>query len=139
MTQNVRGIMTPEPIAVQATMPLTEVSQIMRDTDVGAVIGLIGNQICGIVTDRDIVVRAIATGRDPSRAVVGDICTREVASVSPSDTVDAAMQLMKEKAVRRIPVIEDNRPVGIVSLGDVVLELEQGSALAEVSAAPANH
>lgn len=139
MPQIVREIMTPEPITVQATMPLIQVSQIMRDANVGAVIGLSGDQICGIVTDRDIVVRAIASGRDPSRAVVGDICSRDVASLAPSDTVDAAMRLMREKSVRRLPVMEDDRPVGIVSLGDLALELEQGSALAQISAAPANN
>ena len=92
----------------------------------------------GILTDRDIVVRAVADGLDVTATHAGDVVSRELVLLSPEDTVERAISLMREHAVRRIPVVDGDRPVGIVSIGDLALERDQESALAEISAAPPN-
>jgi CBS domain-containing protein len=96
-------------------------------------------KVWGIVTDRDITIRVTAHAIDPTTATVGDICSGEVVTMSPDDSVDDAVRLMREKAIRRIPIVEDGKPVGIISLGDLALMKDRHSALADVSAAPANH
>jgi CBS domain-containing protein len=85
--------------------------------------------VSGIVTDRDIVVRSVAERRDPTQTRLGDICSREMTTVSPSADVSDAIGLMKDKALRRPPVVEDGRPIGIVSLGDLAVPLDRRSAL----------
>ncbi|MCA1843240.1 MAG: CBS domain-containing protein [Actinobacteria bacterium] len=104
----------------------------------GGVIVLRRERICGVVTDRDIAVRAVAEGRDPGQVRVGDICSRELEFLSPGDAVDDAVRIMRERAVRRLPVVDGGRPVGMVSIGDLVLERDPNSALADISAAPPN-
>ena len=90
------------------------------------------------MTDRDIVVRGIADGCDAQSTALIDICSRELTTVSPDDQVGTAVRLMRENAIRRLPVVARGRPVGIVTLGDLALEQDRGSALADVSAAPPN-
>src|SRR6266508_182244 len=97
-----------------------------------------GSKVYGIVTDRDIVVRGIAEGLDPRTNTLDDICSRTLTTVSPDDSIDTAVSLMREKAIRRLPVVKRGRPVGIVSIGDLAIERDSHSALADVSAAPPN-
>jgi CBS domain-containing protein len=94
--------------------------------------------VSGIVTDRDIVVRSLAEGRDPTTCRVSDVCSPDIVTLTPDDTIKRAVDLMKQKAIRRIPVVEDGRPVGIVSIGDLAIEANGEKALADISAAPAN-
>jgi CBS domain-containing protein len=111
----------------------------MRLADVGSVLVMDGDHLCGIVTDRDIVVRAIANGRDAMRTPVGVICSRALTVVSPTTSVGQAVRLMREKALRRLPVVDDDgRLLGIVSIGDLAIGKDRQSVLAEISAAPAN-
>ena len=110
----------------------------MRDSNIGDVIVADNGQICGIVTDRDVVVRATAEGRDPAKTKLADICSQELTTASPSDSVDQAVQLMRRKAIRRLPVVENGRAVGIVSIGDLAQERDPTSALSDISAAPSN-
>ena len=93
----------------------------------------------GMITDRDIVVRAVAEGRDPSSTKVGDVATREVQTLTPDSSVDDAIKLVREQNVRRIPVVEDGRPAGIVSIGDLAIERDTDSALADISSEPPNN
>jgi len=130
--------MTPNPVVLLATASLVEAALAMRDFDIGAVIVLDNNQVCGIVTDRDIVVRAIAAGYYPATVKVGEICSRELTRVSPTDTVEDVLRLMREKDIRRLPVVEGYHPVGIVSLGDLAIERDPESVLGDISAAPPN-
>lgn len=120
-------VMTPDPVTVAASSTAVEAARAMRDEGVGDVIVVDHDRICGILTDRDITVRGVALGRDPARIRARDICSRSVAVLDPRQTVDDAFRLMREKAVRRLPVVDDGRPVGIVSISD----------LAEVATAPA--
>jgi CBS domain-containing protein len=130
--------MTQRPVTLEQTDTLTAAARSMRDGNIGDVIVLDQGKIQGILTDRDIVVRALAEGRDPARTAVGEICSREMTTLSPSDTIEEAERIMRQKAIRRLPILEDGRPVGIVSLGDLEVERSPGSALGGISAAPPN-
>jgi CBS domain-containing protein len=110
----------------------------MREHDIGDVVVLEDRRLGGILTDRDIVVRALAEGRDPEKTKVGDICSRDLTTVSPTDSVGYAVRLMRAKAIRRLPVVEEGQVVGIVSLGDMAIEKDRRSVLGEISAAPPN-
>ena len=138
MGQSIREVMTSDPRTVQASDSVADAAQIMREEDVGPVIVLDNGRVCGIVTDRDIAVRAVAEGRDPKQTTVGEICSRDVATLSPDQTVEEAIQLVREKNIRRVPVVDGGQPVGIVSLGDLAIERDPDSALADISAAAPN-
>jgi CBS domain-containing protein len=138
MARSIRDLMNGNPISMPMTSTVAEAARKMRDADIGDVIVLEDSQLCGIVTDRDIVVRAIAEGRDPAKIKLGDICSRDMTTLSPTDTVDEAVRLMRDKAIRRLPVVEKGKPVGIVSLGDLAVSQDPHSALGNISAAPPN-
>ncbi len=91
------------------------------------------------MTDRDITVRAVAEGRDAEGTKLGDICTRDVTTLTPDDSVEDASRLMREKAIRRLPIVENDRPVGIVALGDLAEEGDAGHTLEDISEAPPNN
>lgn len=139
MAQAVKDVMTKDPVAYDATATAQEAAAAMRDHDMGAVIVQRDGKVCGIVTDRDIVVRAVAEGRAPETVKLGDICSRDLTAVSPGETLAEAVKIMREKALRRLPVIDGGgRAVGVLSIGDLAMERDSGSALADISAAPAN-
>jgi CBS domain-containing protein len=138
MAELVRDVMTPNPVVLSATASLVEAALAMRDFDIGAVIVVDNNQVSGIVTDRDIVVRAIAGGNYPATVKVGEICSRELTTVSPTDTVEDVIRLMRQKDIRRLPVVDGHHPVGIVSLGDLAIERDPESVLGDISSAPPN-
>jgi CBS domain-containing protein len=138
MAQTIREVMTANPISIPATSSVADAARTMRDANIGDVIVLDNSRIRGIVTDRDIVVRALAEGRDPFTTKLGDICSQEVTTLSPTDSVDDAVYLMREKAIRRLPVVERGKPVGIVSIGDLAQSLDPHSALGHISEAPPN-
>ena len=133
----IRNVMTPEPVTVSSTTTLEQAARHMRDAGIGNVIVLDGDQIAGILTDRDIVVRAVAEGRD-AQTPIGEVASRDLTTISPDDTLEAAVELMRERSIRRLPVVEAGRAVGIVSLGDLALERDPDSALGDISAAPPN-
>ena len=135
---SIRDVMTPAPVTVSSSTSLEQAAREMRDANIGDVIVLDGEQITGILTDRDIVVRAVAGGRNPAQTRVGEIASRELTTIDPDESVDSAVALMRERSIRRLPVVEDGRPVGIVSLGDLALERDPESCLGEISAAPPN-
>jgi CBS domain-containing protein len=130
--------MTPQPWSMPPETPVIEAARVMRKNDIGDVVVTDGPRLWGILTDRDIVVRALAEGLDPQGTMVGDICSRELVTVTPDDTLGHAVTLMREKAIRRLPVVEDGAVVGIVSIGDVAVDRDRRSALADISAAPPN-
>ena len=139
MSRSIREAMTPNPTTVEAGAPLIEAARAMRKHGVGDVIVTDDQgQICGILTDRDIAVRAVAAGLDPTAVTVREICSREISVLEPANTVEDAVRLMREKALRRLPVVEGGRAVGVVSLGDLALEHDMASTLAHISAAPPN-
>jgi CBS domain-containing protein len=135
MARTVEEIMTRDPRTVNADDPVIDAARIMRDSDIGDAVVMDGGQVTGIVTDRDIVVRGVAEGIDPQSATVSDVCTTGVETIEPGASVDEALSLMREKDIRRLPVTKNGRPVGIISLGDLAVEREPDSTLADISAA----
>jgi CBS domain-containing protein len=138
MTQSIREVMTTSLVTLPATTPVTEAAKAMKERNIGDVIVMDDGHTCGIVTDRDLVVRALAEGLDPRGTKLKEVCSQDLVTISPSDSIDKAITLMRERALRRLPVVEDDRPVGIVSIGDLALERDPESALADISAAPPN-
>lgn len=136
--QAIREVMTTNPTICSATTSIADAARAMRDQDIGDVLVEIDGTLCGIITDRDIVVRAIAENRDPAEACLGDICSNDLDTLRPDDSVDDAVTLMRAKALRRVPVCDDGKAVGIVSLGDLAVQRDEKSALADISAAPPN-
>jgi len=122
MTNAVRELMVRDVAIVPSTTTLSEAAQRMRDQDIGDVIVQDGPGPMGILTDRDITVRATAEGVSPDEVTVGEICSTNLATLRPEDSIDAAVALMRARAVRRLPVIEGERVVGILSLGDLAVE-----------------
>ncbi|MFD8232512.1 CBS domain-containing protein [Streptomyces sp. NPDC059696] len=138
MAQHVRDIMTGDPVTVEPQTSVAEVARIMRDEDLGAVLVTDGDHLRGLVTDRDLVVRSVSRGGDPERISVAGACSDELVTVGPDEDLTQAVRLMREHSVRRIPVVDHGRPVGIVSLGDMAMERDPESALGDISAARPN-
>jgi CBS domain-containing protein len=138
MAQQIRELMTPNPVALPGTASVHEAATAMRDAQIGDVIVIEHHEVCGIVTDRDIVVRTVAERQDPATTTLADICSHSLVTVTPTDSVEAAVRLMRTHAIRRLPVVEGGQAVGIVSLGDLAVERDPGSALGEISGAPPN-
>ena len=139
MTQKVREVMTSHPVTLTPGASLIDAAKQMRDGDIGDVLVVDGDgRLRGIVTDRDIVVRALADGREGYATTVGEVCSPDPVTVGPEDDADRAVQLMRERAVRRIPVVNDGRLAGVVSLGDMAIERDPESALGQISAAREN-
>ena len=138
MATTVRDVMTSALVTFPATATAAEAAQGMREWDIGDVLVERDGRVAGIVTDRDIVVRAVAEGRAPSAVKLGEICSDMLVKVAPSDSVEKAIRLMRDNALRRVPVFEGDRAVGIVTLGDLAIERDSDSALADISAAPPN-
>jgi CBS domain-containing protein len=135
MADFVREVMTPGVVAVRPDASLVEAAQLMRAQDIGDVVVADGQRIVGVLTDRDITVRAVAEGVDPLTVSAGSVCTPDPVMVAPEDPVEAAVALMRTHAVRRLPVVENGLPVGVVTLGDLAEAEDPDSALAEISRA----
>src|SRR5215213_3761784 len=126
-----REIMTRNVKTANREMTLREVAALMRDGDMGAMPVVEDGKLVGIVTDRDIVVRAIADGKDASTAI-GDVMTTEIFSARENDFVFEAIRLMGDRQVRRVPIInEAGELVGIIAMADVALETEDEREIAE--------
>lgn len=136
--QTIGDVMTANPRTFSTDATIREAAEEMRLSSIGAVVVEEDGEICGILTDRDIVVRCIAAGGDPGQDTIGPICSREITTLTPNDDVDRAIAVMREKGIRRIPVVENGKPVGMVSLGDLALERDPRSALGGISAAAPN-
>jgi CBS domain-containing protein len=138
MATTVAEVMAHDPATVDVDAPISEAARTMRAADVGDVLIVEGGRLRGIITDRDIAVRAVAEDKDPSTPVREACSGAELITVTPDTTIEQATQLMRSNAVRRLPVVEGDRPVGIVSIGDLAIERNETSALADISAAEAN-
>ena len=139
MARTVNQVMTHDPRSVAPDDTLQQAARLMREVDTGALIVVENGEVTGIVTDRDIVVRAIADGRDPSSTKIADVATSSTVTVTPDQSASDAAQLMRDNDIRRLVVVQGGRPVGIVSLGDLAVALDEGSGLADISAASPNN
>ena len=133
----VSDVMTAMPETVTPETTLDEAARRMRDGDIGDVLVTdeTGGELQGIVTDRDITIRAVAAGSDPSTTTVASVLSSDLQSVAPSDAIQIAAARMRSANVRRLPVLEAGRPVGIVSLGDLAIATDSGATLADISVA----
>jgi CBS domain-containing protein len=137
--QSIRDVMTPAPRALDTSAAVMDAAEFMRESDIGDVIVLEEDHLCGIVTDRDIVVRVLAEGANPATVTVGEICSRDLTTISPMASVGDAVRLIRDKAIRRLPVVEeDGEVVGIVSIGDIAVARDRRSSLGDISAARPN-
>jgi len=135
----VRDVMSPKLIALNPTDTINTAAKLMREHDIGAVVVNAGAEFHGIVTDRDIVVRAIADSQDPRNVTVGEICSRDLISLKPDDDLVHALETMRDRAVRRLLVMDGDTAIGIISIGDLAQTLDRTSVLGEISSAPPNH
>ena len=110
----------------------------MKQHGIGTVLVMTDGKLSGLVTGRDITVRVLAENRDPRTTRIGDICSSELVVLDPDDDLAQAARLVRDHAVRRIPVLRDGIPVGVVSTGDLALEKDATSVLSGVSCAPPN-
>ena len=139
MAQKVSEIMTPAPVAVMPGQPVRDAAQAMRDHGIGAVLIAENGKLMGLVTDRDIVVRAVADGRDPGSTPVSEVCSPDLVTAMAGEDADVAVRRMRERGVRRIPVVDGkDLAVGILSIGDMAIERDERSALADISAQSPN-
>ncbi|MFJ9642232.1 CBS domain-containing protein [Streptomyces sp. NPDC004244] len=138
MSQKIREVMTERPVTTAVQVSVAEAARRMRDQDIGDVLVVDDGHLKGVVTDRDLVVRVLAEGREPEKTTVAEVCSGVLVTVAPDDDIDKAVDLMRTHALRRLPVTEKDRPVGIVSLGDLAMDRDDTSALADISAAPPN-
>jgi CBS domain-containing protein len=115
----VRDIMTRDPSTLSPESTCGEAATIMKQEDCGSVPVLEGGRLVGIVTDRDIVVRVVAAGKDPKTTAVSEAMSADPITVAPETSVDEAQRVMADRQVRRLPVVEEGRLVGLVVLGQV--------------------
>lgn len=139
MPQNVRDVMSTDLVTLSPSTTLTDAAKAMVDRSIGDVlVADDGGGLRGLVTDRDIVVRGVAEGRDNTTTTLGDVCSTDLFTVSSSDSIESAARLMADRAVRRLPVVDGGEAVGIVSIGDLAVAEEPDSALGDISSAPPN-
>ena len=139
MVESIESMMTRNPVCLSADASLVDAAKAMDEHNIGDVLVLDNGTLCGIVTDRDIAIRAVARGNDPASVRLGEICSRDLVTLNAVAAIEDAMVRMREHAIRRMPVLDRGQPVGIVSLGDLAAERDRGSLLGKISTAPANH
>lgn len=135
----VSDVMTKQVVYLPAETTLDEAARVMKESDIGDVVVTDGATLAGMLTDRDIVVRAVAERADPASTTIGEIVTREVVMIEQHSTASEAAALMRERNIRRILVCDTERKlVGVVSLGDLAMQLDPNSALSDISEAAPN-
>jgi CBS domain-containing protein len=138
--QKVREVMTDRPRCVSPETPISEAARLMKSEDVGLLPILEGEKVTGVVTDRDIVIQAVAEEKDPRGMPVREVASRELVTIGPEENLSEALHLMASHQVRRLPVVDDdNRLVGILAQADVAMganEKAVGEMVEEISRTP---
>jgi CBS domain-containing protein len=136
MTQSVREIMTPNPTSVRPESAVIEAVRLMEAEDVGSLPVVDGDELVGVVTDRDIALRVVGAGKDPGATTVGEIQSSGPVAVGPDQDLSEALREMAKHQVRRLPVVDGRRLVGVVAQADVALQAgdsETGRLVEEIS------
>jgi CBS domain-containing protein len=135
--KTLRDVMTASPVTVRSSDPVAQAARVMRDEDVGSVPVIDEGTIAGMITDRDITIKVVAAGIDPETAAASEYMSRHPVTGRPDMSVREAAHLMAREQIRRLPVVDQNRLVGIVALGDLAVEpgadAEAEEALEEIS------
>ena len=133
---HVRDVMTAGPTAVSPSTPVREAARLMSKEDVGPLPVVEEERLVGIVTDRDLVIRVLAQDRNPESTTVGEVASKDVVTVQPDEDLDRALQLMAHNQIRRVPVVENERLVGILAQADIARRAEAektGEVVEEIS------
>jgi CBS domain-containing protein len=137
MAKKISDLMSPNPCAIEADKPVAYAARMMKDEDVGLAPIVEGDRLVGTLTDRDIVTRVVAEGKDPQSVAVGEVATTNLVTIDPEEKLDEALQLMARNQVRRMPVVgQDGRLVGVVAQADVAREAKDkqtGELVEEIS------
>ena len=137
MPKSVRDTMTQNPSTIGASASVVEAARLMREEHIGSLPITDNERLVGMLTDRDITTRVVAEAADPKTTPVGKVYSGDLISVEPDKDLDDALQLMARHQVRRLPVVENGRLVGIVAQADIALnENEKTGALVEAISAP---
>jgi CBS domain-containing protein len=132
MAMTVKHLMTPYPVVVDAATPVPQCARLMDDRDIGALGVMEEGQLVGVLTDRDIVIRAIANDRDPADLTAGDLASSDVVAVAIDAPVEEAERRMRQRAVRRLFIVaDDGRPLGILTVDDLIALREPNSIMAQ--------
>nr|WP_297430399.1 CBS domain-containing protein [uncultured Actinotalea sp.] len=137
MARTISDVITPDPVTIEATGTVRDAAELMRAGDIGDVVVVEDGRLLGIVTDRDLVVRVLAVGGGPDDPV-RQACSGDLVTVAPDTPLEEAARVMREHDVRRLPVTSGEELVGIVSIGDLAMEKDPRSTLADISAARPN-
>lgn len=135
MAETVRDVMTPDPVTLHARMPIRDAARTMRDLDLGDVLVRHDDGALGIVTDRDLVVRALADGADPDTATIGRFSRQDLPTVDADDAIEAAIEVAREQSFPRLPVLDGGSLAGTVTLADLMRRLDPASIPARGSIA----
>jgi CBS domain-containing protein len=136
MAKHIREVMTPTPQTVSAEQSVVEAAKRMRDADAGMIPVIEDGKLIGTVTDRDIALRVVAEGKDPKSTPVGAIASSDLVTVSPDQDLTEALELMANRQVRRLPVVEDDNLIGVVAQADLARaadERQVGEAVEQIS------
>jgi CBS domain-containing protein len=136
MGKHVREVMTPGPETIQADRPVADAAKLMKEADAGMIPVMDNGNLLGTVTDRDIAIRIVAEGKDPQATLVREIASTDIVTIEPDRDLEDALRLMAKHQVRRLPVVEDGRLVGVLAQADVAREgneQEVGHTVEEIS------
>ena len=136
MGKHIREVMTPGPETIQADRPAAEAAKMMKEADAGMIPVMDNGNLLGTVTDRDIAIRIVAEGKDPQSTPVREIASTDVVTIEPDRDLDEALRMMAKHQVRRLPVVENGRLVGVIAQADVAREgseKEVGHTVEEIS------
>jgi CBS domain-containing protein len=137
MAKTIGEVMTADPCAIDADKPISYAAKMMRDEDVGLAPVVEGERLVGVLTDRDIAIKAVAEAKDPEQTTVREIASTDVVTATPDQGLDEALRLMAEHQIRRLPIVEDDgRLVGVLAQADIALaadERKTGELVEEIS------
>jgi len=137
MGKSIRDAMTSNPRGVGKSTTVVEAARLMKSEDVGSLPVVEGERLVGMVTDRDIVLRVVAEGKDANASTVGEVASSDLVTIDPQQDLDEALRLMAQHQVRRLPVVEeDGRLVGILAQADVAQtgdDKKTGQVVQEIS------
>jgi CBS domain-containing protein len=137
MGKTIREVMTSSPCTIDADKDIAYAAKMLRDEDVGVAPIVEGDQLVGVLTDRDIAIKVVAEGKDPQTTKVRDIASKDIVTIDPQQNLDEALRLMAQHQVRRLPVVEeDGKVVGIVAQADIALagdDTKTGEVVEQIS------
>jgi CBS domain-containing protein len=137
MAKTITDVMSVNPCSIDADKPVAHAAKMMKDEDVGLAPIVEGNRLVGTLTDRDIVTRVVAEGRDPQSVTVREVASTQLVTIDPQEDLDEALRLMASNQIRRLPVVEeDGRLIGVVAQADIAREAKEkdiGELVQEIS------